>query len=60
MKEHVCHENHDYCACDGWGLEPNEDCFKHGSGPWPPRCDVCGRLLPWSVRERPQVSEGRG
>ena len=25
-----------------------EDCPVHGHGPWPPRCEECGRFLPWT------------
>jgi hypothetical protein len=46
---HVCAESRD-CCCSTTALEPNEDCPRHGAGPWPIRCGECGKFLPWSVR----------
>lgn len=51
MAWHICSEV-DYCLCDTMALEPNEDCPIHGPGPFPPRCAICGRFMPWPV---PQV-----
>ena len=45
-KRHICKEI-DYCTCDSMALEPNEQCIKHGAGPWPPRCMICGRFMSW-------------
>ena len=49
MKPHICVESKT-CSCSIIALEPNEDCPIHGSGPWPPRCEICGRLMKWSAR----------
>lgn len=49
MSEHVCSESRT-CTCSTIADTPNDDCPVHGSGPWPPRCKVCGRLMPWSCR----------
>jgi len=48
--KHVCHEIQS-CICHISATEPDEGCIIHGGGPWPPRCDTCGRFLPWSVRQ---------
>ena len=48
MTNHTCKEI-DYCICDTMALEPNEQCIKHGAGPWPPRCIICGRFMKWPV-----------
>lgn len=58
MKEHVCHESQG-CECEVLADEPKEECPVHGSGHWPPRCEVCGRLLPWSVRDRARALEDK-
>ena len=34
------------CRCYLLALEPNEQCPVHGH-PWPPRCTVCGQMMPW-------------
>lgn len=47
---HACQEA-DACCCYLLATEPSEDCPQHGAGPWPPRCEVCGRFLPWSIRQ---------
>ena len=49
--EHTCKRAHEWCCCGIMALEPNEDCPRHGSGPWPPRCDICGRFLVWEPVE---------
>lgn len=49
LVRHVCHEPTGCTCCTG-ALEPDDNCPKHGCGPWPPRCEECGRFLPWSVR----------
>jgi hypothetical protein len=49
---HECRESKS-CCCSSWALESNEDCPVHSGGPWPPRCEVCGKFLPWSVRGKP-------
>lgn len=43
-KAHVCREAKD-CCCSLQALEPDEDCPVHAQGPWPPRCEVCGRFM---------------
>ena len=43
-KPHDCREPHD-CWCYMLSDEPNEECPVHGSGPWPPRCEECGRFM---------------
>lgn len=48
---HKCEEHHG-CVCSSTALDPSDDCFQHASGPWPPRCHICGKFLPWSVRTR--------
>lgn len=50
MSEHQCRESKT-CCCSLTALEPSDDCPQHGAGPWPPRCAICGRFLPRSVRE---------
>ncbi len=47
---HICRESHT-CCCSVLALEPDEDCPVHAQGPWPPRCEVCGRFMDWSVRD---------
>ena len=47
MAPHVCAEDRSWCRCDSAALEPSEECPVHSGGPWPPRCDTCGRLMPW-------------
>jgi hypothetical protein len=42
---HICQESRS-CSCSIQGLEPDEDCPLHGY-PWPPKCGICGRFLPW-------------
>ena len=44
MNDHRCVEV-GWCLCDSFRDTPNEDCLKHGAGPWPPRCAKCGRFL---------------
>lgn len=44
MKPHVCQESKT-CCCSVVGIEPDEECPMHGAGPWPPRCDICGRFM---------------
>jgi CO dehydrogenase/acetyl-CoA synthase beta subunit len=51
IRHHDCHEDYS-CSCSAQGVEPNEDCCMHGSGPWPPRCCLCGRFLPHDIREQ--------
>ena len=46
MKPHSCHDPKT-CCCNTQGLEPSDDCPVHGH-PWPPRCEECGRFLPWT------------
>jgi hypothetical protein len=46
VPEHTCHRNRS-CTCSIQGLEPDDDCPIHSDGEFPPRCCVCGRLLPW-------------
>lgn len=49
MKNHIHTENRT-CQCSIAALEPNDDCLIHSGGPWPPRCQECGKFLPWDVR----------
>ena len=42
--EHACKEI-PYCTCSLIADEPDENCFIHGIGPWPPRCHYCGRFV---------------
>ena len=44
MQKHECKESKT-CTCYSLALEPKEDCPIHGSGPWPPRCEICGRFF---------------
>jgi hypothetical protein len=46
MKDHVCRRP-STCICSIQAIEPKEDCPIHGSAEWPPRCETCGRFLPW-------------
>lgn len=48
---HPCRESRT-CCCSISGLEPNERCPVHGCGEWPPRCELCGKFLPWTIREQ--------
>ena len=50
MSEHYCRKG-TTCTCSVQGLEPDEDCPIHGCGQWPPRCEVCGRFMPWPEPE---------
>jgi hypothetical protein len=44
---HVCRRSRT-CRCSMQALEPAPDCPIHGDGPeWPPRCETCGKFLPW-------------
>jgi hypothetical protein len=43
-KNHQCRESR-VCCCSLTALEPDEDCPIHSSGPWPPRCCICGRFI---------------
>ena len=47
---HECEEDLSFCCCRPDGLEPSENCPIHGSGPWPPKCDICGKFMPWESR----------
>jgi len=50
MADHECREQGrrpEDCICDSHRGEPDERCPVHGAGEWPPRCEECGRLLPW-------------
>ena len=47
---HICKENYT-CCCSTTALEPNEDCFIHGFGPWPPKCKKCGRFLKRGIND---------
>ncbi len=58
MRPHVC-KRPTACCCSIQGLEPAEDCPIHGSGEWPPRCAICGRLLPWPKREAAELLEAK-
>jgi hypothetical protein len=46
MSDHE-HKRPRTCRCSIQGLEPNEDCPIHGFGEWPPRCEACGKFMPW-------------
>lgn len=48
--EHICKESK--TCCYSLALEPAENCPQHGAGEWPPRCGICGKFLPWSIREK--------
>lgn len=47
IANHIC-SSADYCTCSMSALEPNERCAVHGAGEWPPRCQYCGRYLPYN------------
>lgn len=51
VDEHECRESRT-CTCYKLALEPDDSCPVHGAGPWPPRCEICGRFLPWEVRRQ--------
>lgn len=36
------------CCCGIALLEPVEECLVHGIGEWPPRCEECGRFVPYA------------
>jgi len=44
IKKHICKEPHT-CSCSIQALEPDEECYVHGLGGWPPRCEICGRFM---------------
>jgi hypothetical protein len=46
MTDHEC-ARRSGCDCDLARDEPKETCQVHGAGEWPPRCEACGRLMPW-------------
>ncbi len=50
MQEHICREATE-CTCSPGALEPGDDCPLHGH-PWPPRCVICGRFMPWPAEMR--------
>lgn len=41
---HVCRESKT-CCCYPLADEPDDDCPVHAGGPWPPRCEICGRFI---------------
>lgn len=58
-EKHTCHRENT-CTCWVAALEPADDCPIHGCGPaWPPRCCICGKLLPWPKREPVANLEGQ-
>jgi hypothetical protein len=52
MTDHVCRQPQT-CTCSIQALEPDEQCPIHGAGEWPPRCEICGRLMPWPKEAEP-------
>ena len=50
MKKHKCKEDKT-CTCSIVGLEPDENCPKHGCGEWPKRCEICGRFIKVKARK---------
>ena len=40
------HQESNLCRCYLLALEPHEQCPVHGR-PWPPRCGICGQMMPW-------------
>ena len=46
---HICKESKS-CCCYLLADEPDENCPIHGAGNWPPRCEFCGKFLPWDIR----------
>jgi hypothetical protein len=44
MKPHICRKSNTR-GCYQLATEPDEECPVHGIGPWPPRCEVCGRFV---------------
>ena len=50
VKLHKCHKSR-ACCCSISALELSEDCTIHSAGPWPLRCDECGRFLSWETRK---------
>lgn len=55
--KHECRESHT-CCCSMQAVEPDEDCPIHGCGPWPPKCEICGRFLRWEVRLKQLTIKG--
>lgn len=49
MEDHVCKQDKS-CCCYILGTEPSENCPSHG-WPWPPRCEECGKFLPWNLQQ---------
>jgi hypothetical protein len=45
MEKHIC-KRIDYCICSILADEPNEDCYIHGHGKFPLRCQ-CGKFVKW-------------
>ena len=46
VSPHIHHESRT-CVCSMQALEPDEQCPIHGTGEWPPRCEVCGCFMPY-------------
>lgn len=57
--EHVC-ERPNTCTCWPLTLEPDEKCPVHGAGGWSPRCETCGRLMPWPKAEAADAAGEEG
>ena len=48
---HICQEQK-WCDCRQDADEPNESCFIHGAGKYPPRCEICGRFMQRKEKKR--------
>lgn len=57
MRDHTCQRPRT-CSCSITADEPNESCPIHGAGEWPPRCQTCGRLMPWPKTVADRVADG--
>jgi hypothetical protein len=55
-ERHVCAEC-DYCTCQAFALAPDESCFVHGIGDYPPRCVECGRFMRRILFEPPAQAD---
>lgn len=57
MADHEC-KRPTACRCWTGALEPADTCPVHSGGEWPPRCEECGKFMPWPQRHTEPV-EGR-
>lgn len=54
IKNHTCKKS-TMCTCSSLGLEPDESCPVHGAGEFPPRCEICGKYMPYKEETAEQM-----